>query len=153
MFKIIVEDDIHMEESSDIIDSPFYIQCEEFIFPCNKWIDFTYPVLEEWKWNLIKCKEISRSKFILYFHEGSYWLEICKTADNMYINFMDNKSSVKYYECDYISLVESLYVAYKDFAKILYKNDVYGARVQGIYNQIVSSIKELKILIKSLKKE
>ena len=41
MFKIIVEDDIHMEESSDIIDSPFYIQCEEFIFPCNKWIDFT----------------------------------------------------------------------------------------------------------------
>ena len=144
MLKIVIEDDINMEDSSDIIDCPLYIECEELSFPCKGWIDFAYPILEEWKYNLVKAKNSYEDRFMLYFHEGSYWMEIYKKDTELKINFVMDKHTVKEYVCDYYDLINELYTAYKTFAKILYKNEKYQSRISGAYRQTMQSIKELK---------
>ena len=94
-----------MEDSSDIIDCPLYIECEELSFPCKGWIDFAYPILEEWKYNLVKAKNSYEDRFMLYFHEGSYWMEIYKKDTELKINFVMDKHTVKEYVCDYYDLI------------------------------------------------
>ena len=147
MLRIVIGDDINMEDSSDIIDCPLYIECEELVFPCEGWIDFTYPVLEEWKYNLLSTRNSHEDRFMLYFHEGSYWMEIRKMDMELKISFVKDKQTVKEYVCDYYDLIDELYMAYKTFAKILYKNEKYQSRISGAYSQIMQSITELKTLL------
>ena len=74
-------------------------------------------------------------------------MEIYKKDTELKINFVMDKQALKEYVCDYYDLINELYVAFKTFAKILYKNEKYQTRISGAYHQVMQSIKELKTLL------
>lgn len=76
--EIVIEDNIFVTSTNSIIDTSFYIRYNNLCFPNNKWTDFTFPILEEWKCNLIRVKELKNVNFKLFFHDGPFWLEVLK---------------------------------------------------------------------------
>lgn len=51
--EIVIEDNVFVTTNKSIVDTRFYISYNDICFPSNKWTDFTFPILEEWKYNLI----------------------------------------------------------------------------------------------------
>lgn len=65
--EIVIEDNVFVTTNKSIVDTRFYISCNDICFPSNKWTDFTFPILEEWKYNLIKVEKIDNVSFTLFF--------------------------------------------------------------------------------------
>lgn len=149
--KIIIGDEISFTSNMNLIDTGIHIECNGQCFPSEGWTDFTFPILEEWKNNLINAKNADNFTFKLYFHDGPFWLEVYK-HENMElkiecINGKFKKRTELTTSCGYYDLIRELYNAFKSFSKILYRNDMYEGRFYSVYQQTLLSIGELKKII------
>lgn len=148
MIEIVVENDVFTTSNTDIVDTKIYIKYDEYYFPSQTWSDFTFPVLEEWKENLIKIRNSEDVITKLYFHDGAFWLEVYK---DKYMQLKiegksggdKNKSDITLY-CGYYEFINSLRNAMKSFLKVLDINNMHEGDFASIYQQTLLSIKELK---------
>lgn len=150
--KIIIEDDIFVTSNTHLVDTKIHLENDGHCFPSATWTDFTFPILEEWKYNLFAAKYSDNISFNLYFHDGSYWLEVYKN-ENMELEIKwINDRSIKEIElttyCTYYEFMQELYNALKTFAKILYKNNMNQGDFSSVYEQTLVSINELKVILK-----
>ena len=67
--EIIVEDDLFITSNTNIIDTKIWITYNNKYFPFINWTDFTFPILEEWKNNLINIKDIKNTSTNLFFRK------------------------------------------------------------------------------------
>ena len=79
--EIVVKDNVFVTNNIHVVDTGLYIQYEDVYFPSAKWTDFTFPILEEWKYNLLKMENQHNVNSLLYFHDGPFWLKIYKNSE------------------------------------------------------------------------
>ena len=53
MLSIVIEDNVFVTSNKNLISTKLYIRYNDRVFPNDKWTDFTFPILEEWKNNLV----------------------------------------------------------------------------------------------------
>lgn len=152
MIEIIIEDDVYVTNNTSVVDTKMYIKENEHYFPSEGWTDFTFPVLEWWKNSLISARYTNNHSFQLPFHEGPFWLEVFKGEDmELKIECINNrvitKTELTVY-CGYYEFLQELYNAFKLFGKILYKNNMHEGEFHSVYQQTMSSINELKEILK-----
>ena len=148
MIEIVVGNDVFTASNTDIVDTKIYIKSNEYYFPSQTWSDYTFPVLEEWKENLIKIRNSEDIITKLYFHDGPFWLEVYK---DRYMQLKircqsdrnKNESNITLY-CGYYEFMNALRNAMKSFLKVLYINNIHDGDFASIYQQTLLSIKELK---------
>lgn len=154
MLKIVLEDNVFVTETADVVDTKIHIEVDDYCFPSDNWTDFTFPVLEWWKNNLVQIKHSDNCTFRLMFHDGPFWMDGFKDKNmGLKIEFVNDRRHrrtefVTY--CSYKELVEELYRAFKTFAKILYNNNLAQGAFEGIYQQTLLSISELKMFLKKI---
>lgn len=152
MIAIVIEDDLYVTKNLNVVDTKIHIEEDGNCFPSEEWTDFTFPVLEWWKNNLISARYINNQSIQLPFHDGPFWLEVFKD-ENMELKIeCINDKSIRKTElviyCGYYELLQELYKAFKTFGKILYKNNMHEGDFQSVYRQTMSSINELKEILK-----
>lgn len=152
MIDIVIEDDIFITTNENVVSSSIYIQSNNDFFPNNKWSDFVFPMLEEWKNNLIPINNLNNATVNLYFHDGPFWLKVKKNENRkLEIECMSDrtirKSMLTIY-CDYDEFLNCLYNAFKKFLKILYSNGMNKGKYSSVYKQTILSIKEMKAILK-----
>ncbi|MDL2302523.1 hypothetical protein LJC58_09235 [Lachnospiraceae bacterium OttesenSCG-928-D06] len=152
MLEIVIEDDIFVTSNMHIVDTKIHLEYNGYYFPSDSWTDFTFPILEWWKNNLINARYADNYSFRLPFHDGPFWLEVFKDG-NMELKIeCVNDRSVRKTEltvyCGYYEFLQELYNAFKTFGKILYRNNMHEGDFHSVYKQTMSSIKELKEILK-----
>lgn len=154
MIEIVIEDDVFITENKSIVDTKIHIKENGHCFPSEGWTDFTFPVLEWWKNNLISARYVNNHSFRLPFHDGPFWMEVFK-GENMElkiecINDRSKRKTELTVYCGYYEFLQELYNAFKTFGKILYKNNMHEGDFHSVYEQTISSVKELKKFISDL---
>ena len=152
MLNIEIEDDIFVTSNIHAVNTKIHIEYDGQCFPSATWTDFTFPILEEWKNNLIMASRSDSLQFNLFFQDGPFWLEVYKNDTmDLKINFINartiKKSELTLY-CGYDEFIKEIYRAFKTFAKILYKNKMNVGDFSSVYQQTMFSINELKEFIK-----
>lgn len=151
MLEIIVEDDIYLTKNKHIVDTVLYIKFNDMRFPNNTWTDFTFPILEEWKTNLLNVRNACNISFEFFFHDGPFSLKIFKGQNmDLKIDFMNNrreKNTDFTLYCGYYELLSAIYSALKTFAKILYNNNLHTGDFSSVYQQTALSINEIKVIL------
>lgn len=152
MLEIIIEDDVFLTEDSDIVDTKIHIEYDNIYFPSSTWTDFTFPLLEHWKNNLISARHSDKFSFKLYFLDGSFWLDVYKDEKmGLKIEGINDKGRRKIeftVYCLYFELLQELYKAFKTFAKVLYNNNLQEGSFSSVYKQTMLSISEIKEILK-----
>lgn len=153
--QILVLDDIFVTQNVHVVSSHICLEYNNFYFPCEDWTDFAFPILEEWKNNLIQVLHSDNTYFNLYFHDGPFWLEVYKN-ENMELKIecisdrKVRKTELVIY-CKYRELLEAIYNALKMFSKVLYKNGMHEGAFASVYEQTILSITEVRNFLKSFK--
>lgn len=151
MLEIIVEDDVYLTKNKHVVDTIIYIKYNDMCFPSNTWTDLTFPILEEWKNNLLKVRNACDISFEFFFHEGSFLLKIYKGQNmDLMVDFVNNRVQKKTeltLHCGYYELLSAIYNALKSFAKILYNNNLHTGDFSSIYQQTILSINEIKVIL------
>ena len=129
-----------------------HIEENGYCFPSDDWTDFVFPVLEWWKNNLISARFATKYSFRLPFHDGPFWLEVYKgNKMDLKIECISDrtikKTELTVY-CRYYEFLQELYNALKTFGKILYKNNMDKGTFCSVYQQTISSINELKEILR-----
>jgi len=156
MIKIIIENDIFVSNTSEIVNTVFYIDYQGTCFPDNQWTDFADTVLQWWAYALIKNKDLKDVNFDLYFMDGPYRLNVYKGA-NMDLTISCINSRVEdiselIIKCSYIEFMLALHDAFKSFSNILYCNKMHEGRFEPIYRQSIIIMNEIKEIISSYNK-
>lgn len=150
--KIVIDDDVFVTKNTNIVDTKLHIEAHGCCFPSEGWTDFTFPVLEWWKNNLISARYANSYLFQLPFHDGPFWLEVFKDENmELIIECINNRSAKKIeftVYCGYYEFLQELYNAFKKFGKILYENNMHEGDFSSVYQQTMLSINELKEIIK-----
>jgi len=146
--EIVIEDDVFVTKNTNVVDTKIHIKHNGYCFPSDTWNDFTFPILEEWKNNLLKVKDSNNSSVKLFFHDGPFWLEVYKD-DNMKlkvdcINDRTTKNTDLTICCGYYEFLYSIFNAMKTFIKVLYRNNLHEGSFDSVYRQTVLSVNELK---------
>ena len=150
-FKIIVENDVFVTSNKCVVDTIVYISYSDRYFPSFEWTDFTFPILEEWKYDLLKIKNSSNILTSLYFHDGPFWMEVHKNELELKIDLINDRGKRKIEGtifCSYYEFLNILYDAIKSFIKILYENNMNEGDFASIYEQSLLSKEELKLVLK-----
>ena len=146
--EIVIEDDIFVAENTNVIDTKIHIKHNDYCFPNDTWSDFAFPILEEWKNNLLKIKQSNNISVKLFFHDGPFWLEVYK-SDNMElkvdcINDRTAKKADLTICCGYYEFLHAIFNAMKTFTKVLYRNNLHEGSFESVYQQTIQSVNELK---------
>lgn len=149
--EIVIEDDIFVTENIHVVDTRLHIEHDGYCFPFDDWTDFTFPILEEWKVNMLKAKNLDNVSFELYFHDGPFWLEVYKN-DNMELKIecINDRKSGLTIDCGYNEFLHAIYSALKAFARILYNNGMHRGDFSDIYKQTIVSVSELSKLLNAV---
>lgn len=151
-FRIVIEDNIFVTSYTSTVDTTFFIVYKNKAFPFEQWTDFTFPILEEWKCDMLNYKESSNAKFTLYFHDGPFWLEVFKDDKmELKIDCVNDRYKRRIEEtiyCNYYDFLKIIYKSLKTFIKILYKNGMNVGAFSSVYEQLVLSQKELRAILK-----
>ena len=151
---IVIDYDIYTFASpSDLfIDTKFYIDYQGKSFPSNQWTDFTNPILNMWKYNLLEARYSNNVKFSLYFMDGPYRLDVFKD-DKMQLTIEavnsrgSNEVSEFKVQCSYYDFLKSFYEAIKKFNYMLYSKGMNKGKFEDVYNQNIKTMQELKAII------
>ena len=148
MIEIVIEDDVFVTENTHMVDTKIHIKHNTYCFPSDTWSDFTFPILEEWKNNLIKVRDTNNTSTKLFFHDGPYWLEVFKN-DNMElkvdcINDRTTKKTDLTIHCGYYEFLYAIFNTLKAFTKVLYRNNLHEGSFESIYQQTILSVNEIK---------
>ncbi len=152
MLSIVIEDNVFVTSNKNLISTKLYIRYNDRVFPNDKWTDFTFPILEEWKNNLVGIRNSSNITTSLYFHDGPFWLEVEKDKNRKLkieciCDRTIRKSELTIY-CEYDEFLKCIYSALKAFLKVLYNNEMQEGEFSSIYRQTALSIKEMKKILK-----
>ena len=152
MIEIVIEDDIYITKNKNVVDTKIHIEENGRCFPSDGWTDFTFPILEWWKNNLISARYADNHSFQLPFCDGPFWLEVQKN-ENMElkiecVNDRTKRRTELTTYCGYYEFLQELYNAFKTFSKILYKNNMHEGDFSSIYRQTMLSVNELKEILK-----
>lgn len=79
--EIVVDDNVFITSNTNVVNTGFYICLNGKLFPNEKWTDFTFPILEEWKNNLLQCQAQKKVHVKLYFHDGPYRMDVYKNDE------------------------------------------------------------------------
>lgn len=150
--KIILEDNVFLTKNTHVVNTGIFIKYGEKYFPFEHWMDFVFPILEEWKYNLLKVEDKKNTSITLYFHDGPFWLEIYK-GENMDleikgINNRNDKEIEFTVRMQFSDLMEIILEALKDFSSILSKNSLDKGPYESIFTQTSKSIDELKMKLR-----
>lgn len=145
--EIVVEDDIFLTDNLSAVDTKIHIMHNDYCFPSGTWTDFTFPILEEWKNNLIKVKNSSNTLVTLYFHDGAFWLEVYKYDMELKVDCINDRTTKKIdltFCCGYYEFLQAIFNAMKTFSKILYRNNLHEGDFASAYKQTILSVNEIK---------
>lgn len=151
MLEICLENDVFVTDNTNIVDTKIYIEFNDHCFPCNTWTDFTFPILEEWKINLVQAKSRCDTSFQLYFHDGPFMMKVHKdNAMMLTVDCIRDANKIEFtFDCGYYDFLRALYDAMKHFAKILFNNNMNVGVFSSVYRQTLLSIDELKKMMYS----
>jgi len=154
--KIVIEDDIFVTDNTHVVNTTFFLSYKNQKFPYDKWTDFTFPILEEWKYDLLRIKNAQNVITTMSFHDGPYWLNVHKDNKmNLKIECINDRKDrfvAFVIECKYCEFLESIYSTLKLFIKILYKNNMYIGAFDSVYKQSIISKNEIEEVLINLKK-
>lgn len=151
--ELIIKDDIYVTSYTSVVNTTCYILYSGRSFPDNKWTDFVFPILEEWKYNLLKIEKLVNTLVYLYFHDGPFWLEVYKDDSmNLKIECINDRKE-KYSEMTiyygYYDFLKCIQNTLKSFIKILYKNNMNEKEFSGMYKQSIISKNEIEEVLKN----
>jgi hypothetical protein len=66
MIKIVLQDDVYVTSNTHVVDTKIHIIHNDYCFPSDTRTDFTFPILEEWKNNLINARYSNNISFRLF---------------------------------------------------------------------------------------
>lgn len=148
--KIVIQDEIFTSNNTTNIVLPLYLEYDELYFPDKQWTDFA-DILNMWTYKLLMHIREDKSKFILYFMDGPYRLDVTKDKEMKItircINFRYKELTEQTIQCDYVDLLIAVYKAVKKFSKILYDKKMHIGRFEVVYKQSLIASKELKAAI------
>ena len=150
-FRISIKNDVFVTSNKNVVDTIIYISHGNVYFPSFGWTDFTFPILEEWKYNLLKIKGGNDISTCLYFHDGPFWMEVYKNKLELKIDLVNERKGRKIEGtilCGYYEFLNSIYDAMKMFVKVLYENGMHEGDFSSIYKQTMSSQRELKEILR-----
>ena len=149
MVRIVVENDIFVSElSDDLVNTIFYIDYNGKYFPSNQWTDFANRVLGMWAYTLLECKDSADIKFVLYFMDGPFRMDVVK--DNKMqltidcINSRKDEFTEFTFECSFYEFLSAMCDALKEFNLILYNNGMHKGRFEPVYRQNIITMKKLQ---------
>jgi hypothetical protein len=148
--KIVIQDEIFISNITTNLVLPLYLDYDGTYFPNNQWTDFA-DILNMWTYKLLKHIREDESKFILYFMDGPYRLDVTKDKEMKItiqcINFRNKELTEQTIQCDYVDLLIAVYKAVNQFSKILYDKKMHTGRFEDVYKQSLITSKELKVTI------
>ena len=151
MLEIVLEDDVFVTEDVHLVDTKIHLKYNDYCFPNKMWTDFTFPILEEWKNNLIRARNLCNTSFLLYFHDGSYAIRVNKDDKMMLtvecIETCSTSNTELVFHCGYYEFLHVIYGAMKSFLKILFANNMQHGKFSSVYRQTLISIRELKVIL------
>lgn len=151
--KIVIQDEIFTSNITTNIVLPLHLDYDGMYFPDKQWTDFA-DILNMWTYKLLMHIREDESKFILYFMDGPYRLDVTKDKEMKItircINFRNKELTEQTIQCDYVDLLIAVYKAVNKFSKILYGKEMHIGRFENIYKQSLIASKELKATIARL---
>lgn len=144
---ILTEENLQVwSESSVLVDTTFYLQCEDVFFPFEQWTDFSNDVLSMWTENLIQHFGEKRATYKLYFRDGPYWIDVEQNNKELILKGINNHYSNKRVEftcsCSYESFLSELARAFNKLEKITFLNmSLFGSKN---YESIISITRHYK---------
>ena len=155
MMKIIVNDDDYIIERSGSVYTTLYVDIDGYFFPHKYWADLTLPVLEYWSWYCMRARYAENHRFKLIFMTGPFWLDVFKDEDdNVTIECKNDRHLTLQTEAvtkmSYKEFVALVYKAYKDLAKIEYKNNMHKGEFAHIYDYTLRTIREMKEFLEEI---
>ena len=148
--KIVILDEIITSNITTNLVLPLYLDYNGTYFPNNQWTDFV-DILNMWTYTLLRHIREDESKFILYFMDGPYRLDVTKNKKMKTtikcINFRNKELIEQTIQCDYVDLLIAVHKAVKKFSKILYNKKLHTGRFEDVYKQSLIANKELKVAI------
>ena len=152
-FSIIVKADTFTTDYPHIIDTPFYISSQGKVFPDSQWTDFTYPILNDWAYALLRHRDKNESKFSLHFMDGPFRLDVTKDKDMKLtiqcVNFRKEETTELTINCNYVDFLLALYQAIKKTSEIMFNNNIHQGKFESVYKQLNLISKELETVIGS----
>ncbi len=146
--EIIVEDNVYTTKNISVLSTGIFIKYEEKYFPFEHWTDFTFPMLEEWKYNLLKIENEKDILIDLWFHDGPFWLEVYKGENmDLEIRGISNRKEreiVFIEKIQFYDLLKLILEALSKLSDILIKNSLDKGTFKSIFTQTNKSINELK---------
>lgn len=138
--RIHLKNDIWTSQTSQVIDTTFYLENYGEFFPDDQWTDLTYPVIDIWAQQIISYKNNPSGKVELFFMDGPYKLIVRKTTVDMLavqcVNFRDQPLCEMEFECSYRDFFDMLLVAVKDLDRILYEHELNGKQIREVRAQL-----------------
>ena len=152
-FQIVIGTDILVSDYSHNIDTVFFIHYQGKSFPCERWTDFSYPILNTWTNLMLRNTYNDHARYDLFFQDGPYKMIIRKTLANLEIDCIHlNQNTIELsFECTFLHFLSALYDAHKTLSNILYQNGLHLGMFKPAYEQTILTTKELKLAIKKLK--
>ena len=151
--KIVIQEEIFTSNITTNLVLPLFLESDGTYFPNKQWTDFA-DILNMWTYTLLKHIGKKEAKFILYFMDGPYRLDVTKDKEMKVtiqcINFRNEELTEQTIQCDYVDLLTAVYKAVNKFNKILYDKEMHIGRFEAIYKQSLIASKELKVTIGGL---
>jgi len=150
-FRIAIADnDIFIDNSlSAIIDTPFYVQINNFCFPDCLWTDFSYPVICVWAENLLRNRGRINTHYTLPFMDGPYWIDVTQNGNNLLLKGINERKDKKIEfisSCTVASVLHELLRAINKSERIVLDNEKLIERETR--ESILNSIHHYKMRIR-----
>lgn len=151
--KIVIQDKIFTSNDTTNLVLPLFLDYDGIYFPGNQWTDFA-DILNMWANTLLQQIGENESKFILYFMDGPYRLDVTKDREMKLtircVNFRDVELIELAIQCEYVDLLKAVYKAVNKFSRILYDQEMHQDKYKVVYKQSLITSKELKAAIDRL---
>lgn len=150
--EFIVGDDIFTSNETVEVVLPLYLAHNGMFFPCEHWTDFA-SILDMWAYDLLKYSKRKTGKFIMYFMDGPYRLDVTKNENNVTIqcvNAHDDETITETISCTYAELLRAVRKASGRVGKALYEKGMHQGRHEPIYKQTIITGNDLRAAIEGI---
>ena len=153
-FEIVVDEELYTYSENKHIVALCYLKFMDGYFPNDRWTDLVNSVLGMWTYDLTKHSNCDTKKFILYFMDGPYRLDVAKDenmkATIQCVNYRYEDVVEMSFVCYFIDLLKAVYEANKKMSKMLFDKKMHKGKYASVYKDYLLNCEDLMVAIESL---
>jgi hypothetical protein len=131
---------------SRIVDTEFYVVCDGLAFPGEEWTDSALSIISSWIEEVVRHKGCKKSTYLLYFMDGSYWIEVQQEGEELILRGIDDgkDKEIKFIvSCTVQELRKKLKKTLYKLESIIQTNEKCDDYWRGEFQPVIDHYKEV----------